>query len=91
MSKREVASPSEDKPEFTHLDHIETLHDADKAKDVDLGEGLYKSRWDQLSVWQALWTFRRSSFYTFMVYTAYIIDGFEVSYGLHGWLGCMLT
>lgn len=79
MSKPKIQSPLDDKPEFAHLDQVDTLTAAGEAKGADLGEGLYKSRWDELSVWQAMWTFRRSSFYTFMVYTAYIIDGYEVT------------
>ena len=49
----------------------------------DVGpESLVKSRWDTLGIWQALWTFRTSWFYTMAVYTGYIIDGYEVGSGL---------
>lgn len=91
MSKPKAQSPLDDKPEFAHLDHVDTLTAAGDAKGADLGEGLYKSRWDELSVWQAMWTFRRSSFYTFMVYTAYIIDGYEVGPDEASVQGCRLT
>ena len=45
----------------------------------ELRAGLLKSRFDTLSVTQALWTFRRAFMYTLMLYTAYIMDGYEVS------------
>lgn len=74
MSARPVASPLDEKPVFDHFEVARLDQDEKPVEDK-----LVKSRFDHLTVWQALWTFRRSTFYTFIVYTAYIVDGYEVS------------
>jgi len=53
-------------------DHIQ--HDPAVAP-----EELFKSRYDQMTVGQALWAFRTATFYSFLVFTGYTIDGFEVT------------
>lgn len=73
MASKIAGSPMEEKHQIVH-DEISPYQDELKEKDIG-HEGLYKSRFDELSIWQALWTFRRSSFFTFIIYTAYIIDG----------------
>ena len=79
--KAHPQSMGDNKPEFYEHEQVET----DEKREVgditkeDLANGLVKSRFDTLSITQALWTFRRSWFYTMMLYTAYIMDGYEVS------------
>lgn len=42
------------------------------------GEGLVKSRFDQLSIRQALWVFRRSLIVCFFVFTGRMLEFFEI-------------
>jgi hypothetical protein len=42
------------------------------------GNGLLKSRFDQLSIPRTLWVFRRAVLVTLAVYTGYMCEGFEV-------------
>jgi hypothetical protein len=77
MSAPQVNSPLEDKHHDLHVEDVTQTRDGgDISADSD---ELVKSRYDQLSVFQALWKFRRATFYTFLVFTGYTIDGFEVS------------
>jgi hypothetical protein len=77
MSAPQVNSPLEDKHNDLHVEDVTQTRDGgDISTDPD---ELVKSRYDQLSVFQALWKFRRATFYTFLVFTGYTIDGFEVS------------
>lgn len=61
-------------------DNVDFVEKVAPASELE-SEGLVKSRFDELTVWQALKTFRRSLIFTFIVYTGYIVDGFEVSRG----------
>lgn len=79
MSAIRSHSPDDNKPNNLHieditngpvLDHIDTA--------LASSEELFKSPYDQLSVFQALWKFRLATFYSFLVFTGYTIDGFEV-------------
>jgi hypothetical protein len=74
MPAPQVDSPLEDKHHDLHVEDATQTHDGGANSDE-----LVKSRYDQLSVFQALWKFRRATFYTFLVFTGYTIDGFEVS------------
>ncbi|GFZ46551.1 hypothetical protein JCM24511_03771 [Saitozyma sp. JCM 24511] len=77
MSAPQVNSPLEDKHHDLHVEDVTRTQDGgDVSADSD---ELVKSRYDQLSVFQALWKFRRATFYTFLVFTGYTIDGFEVT------------
>lgn len=62
-----------------HVEHAQAPeHTVDRAGD-DIGSGLVKSRFDNDGVWATLWRFRLSATYCFALYTAYIMDGFEVT------------
>lgn len=76
MSTQPIESPLEEK----HLDvHVEDTAPEKGRLDDANAEQLVKSRYDQLTVFQALWKFRVAAFYSFLVFTGYAIDGFEVS------------
>jgi hypothetical protein len=59
--------------------HVEQHGGHGAATDGATADELLKSRNDNLTVFQALWKFRRAAFFTFLVFTGYTIDGFEVS------------
>ena len=77
------------KPQIEHFEttnekdlvaHVEDLHLApDAARVTSEGHGLLKSRFDEMSISQTLWVFRRSAFVALAVYTGYMCEGFEVS------------
>ncbi|CEJ81535.1 Putative Glycoside hydrolase family 78 protein [[Torrubiella] hemipterigena] len=58
-------------------EHIETA----TATDGDSDHGLFKSRYDQLSLPQTLWVFKRVILVTLAVYTGYVCEGFELGAG----------
>lgn len=43
------------------------------------GDGLVKSRFDELSVWHNVWLFRKAALYCFFVYTGSLLEFYEVS------------
>lgn len=60
--------------------HVENLGLGDEALGVTVdGNGLLKSRFDELSIPRTLWVFRRVVLVTLAVYTGYMCEGFEVS------------
>lgn len=54
---------------------------ADIANGVYDAHGLVKSRLDQLSVLETVWTFKRVILVTLAVYTGYVCEGFELGAG----------
>ena len=73
-----MTSTSE-KPEETHLEGPGA--DVDDIIKVDGYDsyGLVKSRYDELSIPQTLWVFKRVVLVSLAVYTGYVCEGFEVS------------
>lgn len=78
------------RPEITHLDstekqaveHVEQLHLGEDATAATIsGQGLLKSRFDDLSILRTLWVFRRAALVTLAVYTGYMCEGFELGAG----------
>jgi hypothetical protein len=62
--------------------HVEKLGlDEDAFASSYTGEGLLKSRFDELSIPRTLWVFRRPVLVVLAVYTGYMCEGFEVSPG----------
>jgi hypothetical protein len=69
-----------------HIEHIERepSDQLDEKDDVEVtiaaldGEGLVKSRFDQLSIREALWVFRRSLLICFFVFTGRMLEYFEI-------------
>lgn len=55
-----------------HVDHNVLVTTAE-------GQGLLKSRFDEMSIPKTLWVFRRVVLVTLAVYTGYMCEGFEVS------------
>lgn len=44
------------------------------------GDGLVKSRFDELSIRQTVWLFKVSAFYCFIAYTSSVMEGFSVGF-----------
>ncbi len=62
------------------IEHIGKVEATDNVLQVTYaGDGLLKSRFDELSIPRTLWVFRRVVFFTLCVYTGYMCEGFEVS------------
>ena len=79
MSQRrdDLDSPTTEKQEIAHIDHLNLHQD---AVDVTVsGQGLMKSRFDELSLPKTLWTFKKVLLIVLSVYTGYMCEGFEVS------------
>ena len=79
-----MADDKTDPPEKPQEGHLETTQTQTEFDDVGKGEGyvsygLVKSRYDELSIPQTLWVFRRAVLVTLAVYTGYVCEGFEVS------------
>jgi hypothetical protein len=68
----------DDKAVTSHNEYA-TEGDHNHQEPAVASEELFKSRYDQMTVGQALWAFRTATFYSFLVFTGYTIDGFEVS------------
>lgn len=66
--------------EFAHDDHV--TDEKGSVAEVHVaaldGDGLVKSRFDQLTIMQALWVFRRSLFVCFCVFTGRMLEYFEI-------------
>lgn len=60
-------------PAKVDTDEVEDLADPANSDSIT-----YKSRFEQLSVWQTLITFRKAVGYTLIVATALMMEGFEV-------------
>jgi hypothetical protein len=77
--KDELMTSTSEKPEETHLEG--TGADVDDIIKVDGYDsyGLVKSRYDELSIPQTLWVFKRVVLVSLAVYTGYVCEGFEVS------------
>ncbi|PCH03909.1 Major facilitator superfamily domain, general substrate transporter [Penicillium occitanis (nom. inval.)] len=58
-----------------------TSHDVDEAKFEASTGDLVKSRFDEMSLGRTVWVFRRVAFVTFVVYTGYVCEGFELKAG----------
>ncbi|GIC87477.1 uncharacterized protein Aud_003861 [Aspergillus udagawae] len=59
-----------------------TSRDVDGPKvDESISENLAKSRFDNMSVGQTAWVFRRVAFISLAVYTGYVCEGFELKAG----------
>lgn len=77
-----TVSPTNEVSEFDkhEAEHDEKLGiDDDAAAVYHMGDGLLKSRFDELSIPRTLWIFRRSVLVVLAVYTGYMCEGFEVS------------
>ena len=73
-----MADLADDKNQLAHSER-EPHGFVDTTLKTELTESLVKSRFDNLTIAQSLWTFKRSLVFTLLVYTAYIMDGYEVS------------
>jgi SP family general alpha glucoside:H+ symporter-like MFS transporter len=63
------------------IDHVEKLGlDGEAAAVTYTGQGLLKSRFDEMSIPRTIWVFRRSVLVVLAVYTGYMCEGFEVSH-----------
>lgn len=77
-----MAAPITDQKIGAHDEHLEALphtEDNDLKGHENFGRGLVKSRFDELGLWKTLWVFRRATFYCLLVYTGFLLEGFEVS------------
>src|ERR1700709_2276910 len=71
-----IASPSEKQG----VEYLEGNFDGVETKvDGYDSYGLVKSTFDELSIPQTLWTFKRVILISLAVYTGYVCEGFEVS------------
>ncbi len=78
-------------PEKNEVEHIETSEPIDSDLTLE-GVGLYKSRFDELSIPRTLWVFKRVVLVVSAVYTGYMCEGFEVSFCQSvGWFGAVLA
>lgn len=70
-----------EKPTVEHVSGLD--EDGFNITKVDgyQGYGHVKSRFDELSIPQTLWVFKRVIIITLAVYTGYVCEGFEVSKG----------
>lgn len=68
-----------EKNEILHVEGAHDLHGDGLEVTLD-GNGLLKSRFDQLSIPRTLWVFRRAVLVTLAVYTGYMCEGFEVGH-----------
>ena len=62
--------------------HIDVAENKDEDRNIDKdlqGTNLVKSTWDDLTIPQLLWTFKKTMLVTLLVYTGYLCEGFEVS------------
>jgi hypothetical protein len=63
----------------SHLEGMPANMDEITKVDGYDGNGLVKSTFDQLSILQTLWAFKRVILISLAVYTGYVCEGFEVS------------
>lgn len=72
----------EDKADIqvAHLESSVTRDEDLKHAALD-GQGVLKSRFDELPILTCLWTFRRAAFFCFLLFTGAMCDGFEVREG----------
>lgn len=72
----DLNTSTSEKPQFdgAHVDDV-------KIDGYD-SYGLVKSRYDELSIPQTLWVFKRVVLVSLAVYTGYVCEGFEVRKGL---------
>jgi hypothetical protein len=68
---------SSEKKAVDHVEHLGLGHDATAV--TAEGNGLLKSRFDEMPLLKTLWVFRRVVLVTLAVYTGYMCEGFEVS------------
>lgn len=70
---------STEKPGIAHVEEENAIDDFSQAKvDGYVSYGLAKSRFDNLTIPQTIWTFKRVIIIIISVYTGYICEGFEV-------------
>lgn len=80
MNPPELSPSAHDNTDKELVDHVEHLSMDEKAiAETYSGNGLLKSRFDELSLPRTLWVFRRSVLVVLAVYTGYMCEGFEVS------------
>ena len=83
---------SEEKPDLIHEEGKRNIPMTEIGLDPDSyataatleGHGLYKSRFDKLSIPRTLWVFKKVVLVILSVYTGYLCEGFEVSATLQG-------
>ncbi|KAH8881094.1 MFS general substrate transporter [Thozetella sp. PMI_491] len=75
-----TVSPSE-KPGTAHLEGTGADIDDTAKFDGYNSYGLVKSRFDELSILQTLWVFKRVILVSLAVYTGYVCEGFELGAG----------
>ncbi|BEI81737.1 hypothetical protein CcaverHIS002_0208970 [Cutaneotrichosporon cavernicola] len=77
MSKKPLST-------IEHLEHAPSDRESEKGSLAEVtvaaldGEGLVKSRFDQLTIREALWVFRRSLVVCFFVFTGRMLEFFEI-------------
>jgi SP family general alpha glucoside:H+ symporter-like MFS transporter len=77
-----TTSPAE-KPEVARLEETPAaVNDNDVTVDGYDDYGLVKSRFDELSILETVWVFKRVVLVSLAVYTGYVCEGFEVSAGI---------
>jgi hypothetical protein len=76
-----MSAQVEEKPELSQLEVAMDLGRVDNEgyfSPAHMGDGLVKSRFDDLSLGKACWTFRKALFYCFVAYTSSVMEGFVV-------------
>lgn len=71
--------PAVSNGEKQEIEHVNNINNVDEVVGVTIdGNGLLKSRFDEMSIPKTLWVFRRVVLVTLAVYTGYMCEGFEV-------------
>ncbi len=78
-----ITTPSERPEAVRRKEHQEDVKDVAMSNGYD-DYGLVKSRFDELSILETLWVFKRVVLVTLAVYTGYVCEGFEVSEASRG-------
>ncbi|KAL1409207.1 hypothetical protein Q8F55_006040 [Vanrija albida] len=76
-----MSSPHNEEKAEIQVSHLETsvTRDEDLKHAALDGQGVLKSRFDELPILKCLWTFRRAVFFCFLLFTGSMCDGFEVA------------
>ncbi|GFZ52130.1 hypothetical protein JCM24511_09903 [Saitozyma sp. JCM 24511] len=77
-----MSAQVEEKPELSQLEvamDLERVDNEGHSPRAHMGDGLVKSRFDDLSLGKACWTFRKALFYCFVAYTSSVMEGFVLT------------
>jgi hypothetical protein len=80
---------TEKKPRDVFIERQDTVTDNDAVDSGHVnalpklaasdGDGIVKSRFDELTIRQTIWLFKVSAFYSLIAYTSSVMEGFSVS------------